>query len=287
MSRVVREVVVILVGALLYFWVRGLMETRTGLAFANADKLIALEQRLGLFREPWLQSHIIVSDWMVRVANGIYIFGHWPVIIGTMSWLLWRHSERFALYRSALLISGAIGLLCFVLVPTAPPRFLPEWGFLDTVSHRSEAYRALQPPAFTNQYAAMPSLHVGWNLLMGIAIVRHARSVVGRSFGLLMPPVMFLSTIATANHYLLDGVVGAMVGLIGLAIAWGMSRSDGPDNDRGARVARQVRSAIESAAHPGPLLGGGHDASLRNTRRPAGTPEAVRSLPAVAPVRMR
>lgn len=239
--RMVREVLVILFGALLYFWVRGLMETRTGIAFANAEKLVALEQRLGIFREPWLQSRIAASDSMVTLANRIYIFGHWPLIIGTMTWLLWRYSERFALYRTALLVSGAIGLLFFVMLPMAPPRFLPEWGFVDTVSHRSGAYRALQPPAFTNQYAAMPSLHVGWNLLMGIAIFRHARSGVGRLFGLLTPPVMYFSTILTANHYVLDGIVGAMAGLIGLAISWAMSRSDWPHSGRGARVARHLR----------------------------------------------
>jgi hypothetical protein len=214
-----REVLVILFGALLYFFVRGLMHTGASLAMAHAEVLMALEQRLGLFREAWLQDQIVDHDWLVTLSNRIYIFGHWPVIVGTMTWLIWRHTEQFARYRSALLMSGAIGIVCFVLLPMAPPRLMVDQGFVDTVTQRSNAYRVLQPPAFTNQYAAMPSLHVGWNLLMGIAIVSCAATWWAKAFGMLMPPVMYLATIVTANHYLLDGIAGAAVALIGLALA--------------------------------------------------------------------
>lgn len=222
--RVVRETLVIALAALLYFWVRGLMHTQIDLAFANAETLIALEQRLGIFHEPWLQDQVLRRDWLVTFANRIYIFGHWPLIAATMTWLIWKHRDQFALYRSALLLSGAIGLICFLFVPMAPPRFMVEQGFVDTVMQNTEAYRVLQPPAFTNQYAAMPSLHVGWNLLMGIAIVRCATSWWVRGFGVLMPVVMYLSTIVTANHYLLDGVAGSAIALLGLALAWQISR---------------------------------------------------------------
>ena len=222
--RVIREALVILLGALLYFFVRGLMETRVALAMANGDGVVAFEREIGLFHEPWLQSLIVGSDWMVAWANRIYIFGHWPVIVLTLIWLVWRHTEQFAVYRTALLISGAIGLVFFVLMPTAPPRLLTDQSFVDTVTQHSHAYRVLQPPSFTNQYAAMPSLHVGWNLLMGIAIVRHAGSRWAKLFGVLMPLVMYLATVLTANHYLLDGIVGSVVALAGLAIAMVISR---------------------------------------------------------------
>jgi hypothetical protein len=150
------------------------------------------------------------------------------MIVGTMVWLIWKHTEHFSVYRSALLFSGAIGLLCFVLLPMAPPRFLADQGFVDTVVQRSNAYRVLQPPAFTNQYAAMPSLHLGWNLLMGIAIVRCASTRWAKAFGVLMPLMMYLATIVTANHYLLDGMAGAGVALIALPLAgWISSRKRG------------------------------------------------------------
>jgi hypothetical protein len=231
-GRVAREVLVILLSVLLYFFVRGLMHAQASLALANAAALIALEQRLGLYHEVWFQSLILGSDWRVDLANRVYIFGHWPVIAGTLSWLIWKHREHFATYRSALLLSGAIGLVFFVLLPMAPPRLMADYGFVDTVTQHSNAYRVLQPPSFTNQYAAMPSLHVGWNLLMGIAIVRHASTRWGRSFGYLMPLVLYLSTVVTANHYLLDGVVGSLVALVGLAIGWHLSRPHGSTQDR-------------------------------------------------------
>ncbi len=227
-ARVVRESLVVLLAALLYFFVRGLMDSQTSLAVANAHDVIALERALGLFHEPWLQQQVIARDWLVTLLNRIYIFGHWPVIIGTLTWLVWKHPGMFARYRSALLLSGAIGLVFFVLLPTAPPRLVPGSGFVDTVTLHSEAYRVLQPPSFTNPYAAMPSLHVGWNLLMGIAIVRHASTRWARWFGYLMPLVMWIATILTANHYIIDGVVGSAVALTGLGIAIWLERRNAP-----------------------------------------------------------
>src|SRR5690606_25674310 len=107
----------------------------------------------------------------------------------------------------------------FILVPMAPPRFLTELGFVDTVMRDTSSYRVLQPPAFTNQYAAMPSLHVGWNLLMGIAIFQSTRHAFWKTFAVLMPLAMYIATILTAYHFVLDGVVGAVVALTGLMIA--------------------------------------------------------------------
>jgi hypothetical protein len=86
----------------------------------------------------------------------------------------------------------------------APPR-LAHLGLVDTVTERSQAYRILQPPAFVNQYAAMPSLHVGWDLLVGLTIVSAASATWLRMVGRLMPVLMAVATVATANHYLLDG----------------------------------------------------------------------------------
>ncbi len=217
--RVVSETAVIVLAALLYFFVRGLMETRVALAFDNADRVIATERALGIFHEPWLQEKVLDTCWLATLANRVYIFGHWPVIAATLGWLIWKHREHFATYRSALLLSGAIGLVFFVMFPVAPPRFLADHGFIDTVTLHTHAYRVLQPPAFTNQYAAVPSLHVGWNLLMGIAIVRHSSSRWAKAFGWTMPLAMWLATVVTANHYLIDGILGSIVALTGLALA--------------------------------------------------------------------
>jgi hypothetical protein len=223
-ARVIRETLVVVLAALLYFFVRGLMHSQAGVAFAHAETLIALEQSLGIFHEPSMQGWVTDARWQTDLANRAYIFGHWPVIALTLAWLVWKRPGAFARYRTAMLLSGAIGLVFFVLLPMAPPRFLTDQGFVDTVTQHSEAYRVLQPPAFTNQYAAMPSLHVGWNLLMGIAIVSQARALWAKAFGWLMPLAMWLATIVTANHYILDGLVGSAVALAGLGLAIWLER---------------------------------------------------------------
>jgi hypothetical protein len=117
-----------------------------------------------------------------------------------------------------MFVSGGIGLFVFALYPVAPPR-LTALGYVDTVTERSEAYRVLQPPAFVNPYAAMPSLHVGWDLLVGLAVASAAGTVLLRWVGRMMPVLMFAAVVLTANHYLVDGVAGAALALLGLAVA--------------------------------------------------------------------
>jgi hypothetical protein len=142
--------------------------------------------------------------------NWIYIWGHWPVIITTLVWLAVQHGPAYRLTRDTMLLSGAIGLVVFALFPVAPPRLM-DIGLVDTVTEYSDAYRVLQPPGFVNQYAALPSLHVGWDLLIGIAIFKCARHVWVRSMGLVLPPLMAVAVVASANHYVVDVLAGVAV----------------------------------------------------------------------------
>ena len=123
-----------------------------------------------------VQAPVAASQTLATAANWIYVWGHWPVIVATMVWLVWRHRDGFRRLRDGMLVSGFLGMAVFVSYPVAPPR-LADLGLVDTVTESSEAYRYLQPPAFVNQYAAMPSLHAGWDLLVGLAIVGAAATV--------------------------------------------------------------------------------------------------------------
>jgi hypothetical protein len=219
----VREVSIIGLFIFFYFFVRGLMDSQESVATANARDLVRFERWLGIFHEVQIQEWALGQRWLVDAVNAVYIYGHWPVLISTLVWLLWRHREMFPVYRSALLLSGAVGLVFFVAFPMAPPRFLPDLGFVDTVTLHTNSYRVLQPPAFTNQYAAMPSLHVGWNLLMGVAIFTLTTNRFWKVFAVVMPLAMYSATILTANHYLLDGVVGSIIALGALGVAWRIS----------------------------------------------------------------
>jgi membrane-associated phospholipid phosphatase len=136
----------------------------------------------------------------------------------TLGWLFVRTPDRFRLLRDAMFISGGIGLLIFALYPVSPPRF-GALEVVDTVSDRSRAYRTLQPPGLINPYAAMPSLHFGWNLLVGVIIWNSTRNRALRAFALVMPLLMAFAVVATANHYVVDVVVGGALALFGLLLA--------------------------------------------------------------------
>jgi len=204
----------------LYYLVRGTVEERVTQAHSTAVRIIELEQNLGLFWETQMQDWVISSRFWIELFNNIYVYAHFPAVVAIGVWLFFWHRRRYVLFRNAFLISGAIGLLIFNLLPTAPPRLLPSfYGFEDTMGAFSAVNYDLQPAAFVNQYAAMPSLHFGWNMLLGIAIWRTSHNPLLRAFAVLMPVAMSLSVIVTANHFILDVFAGAVVGLIGLSIA--------------------------------------------------------------------
>jgi len=208
-----QQVAWVALGIVFYFGVRGQTAGSPEVARDNALDIVRLERRLGIQIEGWLQVPVNASATLEAVANWIYIWGHWPVIIATMVWLLWKHRRVFLRLRDAMMISGGVGMLIFAAYPVMPPR-LVGLGMVDTVTRTSEAYRVLQPPVFTNQYAAMPSLHSGWDLLIGMAIVAAASSVWLRALGFILPMLMALAVVFTANHYILDVVAGVSLVLV-------------------------------------------------------------------------
>ncbi|MGZ4633510.1 MAG: phosphatase PAP2 family protein [Actinomycetes bacterium] len=213
-----REFVLVAVSVVFYFGVRGLTVTNTIQAREHAHAIVAFERRLHVYVEPSIQDVISDSRHLTTLVNWIYIWGHWPVITLTLLWLVMRHPDGYRVTRNAMLLSGLVGLIVFATYPVAPPR-LADIGLLDTVTRYSTAYRWLQPPMFVNQYAAVPSLHVGWDLLMGIALFTYSSHVVIRVIGVLLPALMAFAVIATANHYLLDVALGVALVLLALVAA--------------------------------------------------------------------
>jgi membrane-associated phospholipid phosphatase len=200
-----------------YFGVRALTEGSVSTAVANALDLVRVERRLDLDWEDAIQGVVLGQHALVAAANAIYIWGHWPLLI-VGGFLLFRLGPaEYRRLRTVILISGGLGLIVFALFPVAPPRLAPV-GLLDTVTLHSEAYRRVLPPSYINEYAAMPSFHAGWNLLLGIELFRVSRQVLLRAFGILMPGAMAFSVVATANHYVLDVVAGAAVVIVALLI---------------------------------------------------------------------
>jgi hypothetical protein len=206
-----------------YFTARGFTEADPSRALKHAQAVIDFEQRHHLHDELALQKLVLGHGRVIDVLNWIYIWGHWPVIVAVLIWLLRTHPEPYRLLRNAIFISGAIGIVVFVLYPVAPPR-LAGIGLVDTVTTQSHAYRVLQPPAFVNQYAAIPSLHVGWDLLVGIFVFKYSRRRVTRALGALTPVAMTTAVVLTANHFVIDAMLGALVALVGLGAAVALRR---------------------------------------------------------------
>jgi len=217
-GRFLRETGVLLFAYFAYFLVRGVTEGSFAEAREHAQILVEFEQSLGIFVDPSTQALLLSQTALIKVANWIYVWGHWPVVGGVIIWLFAKRPDAYHVYRNALLISGGIGLILYVTFPAAPPRLI-GMGFADTVFEQSTFAGIMQPNALTNQYAAFPSLHFGWSLLMGIAIMREVRSSRLRLLAPFLPVAMLLSVVITANHYVVDAIAGGMVAIIGLQLA--------------------------------------------------------------------
>ena len=244
-----REAALVAAAMLAYFLVRNLTVGSAEEAFANAERIVDVEQWAHIGWEEDVQASIAGSDFLVMLANWIYIWGHWPVIIGTAIALHRYRPERYHLLRNALFVSGAIGFLFFALFPVAPPRLL-DLGLVDTVTEQSQAYRALQPPGLTNQYAAFPSLHFGWNFVVGIVLLTTTTRIAVRLFAVASPLAMGFAVIATANHFVVDVAAGLLVVLVGLAAAYAIERRRSRKL-HSAPVGRQLASRLSAGGqHP-------------------------------------
>jgi membrane-associated phospholipid phosphatase len=238
--QVPREIGVVVSGVLCYFLVRGVTDESVPVAVRHAHSILSVETEWGINCEQWFQDRVGDSASLTTLMNWIYIWGHWPVIAVTLLWLVLDHPAGYRVTRDAMLLSGAVALVVFAVYPVAPPR-LAGLGMVDTITTYSRSYRLFQPHAFVNQYAAVPSLHVGWDLLIGIALVTYGRHMLLRLIGVLLPLLMAVSVVATANHYAFD--VAAGVALV-LACHWIVIRHHSTQRQPGGR---QLRTAGPSA----------------------------------------
>jgi membrane-associated phospholipid phosphatase len=205
-----------------YQAVRSRADHDVGLAFENARRVADLEQRLGSLWELSLQGAIQSSELVIRLTSWTYWLSQFAVLGLALLWTYLRHNGRFLRFRNTILVANLIGLVGYALMPTAPPRMLPELGFVDTlalfsdVNHSSSAVQAA-----SNPYAAMPSLHAADALIVGIFMAMIVRRPLFKLLWLAWPVWVWFTVMATANHWWLDiaaGIVvaGAAAGLLEL-----------------------------------------------------------------------
>jgi len=212
-----------------YFLVRGGVIDRSGEALQNARGIIEFQRSLGIFVEPAVNAWTLRAPWRVDLFDFVYFWLDFPLIVIIGAVLFWRNRHNYTLLRDALLISGAFALVFYWAFPVAPPRFLPEWGFVDTLQQFAHlSYQAQSLSAFVNPFAAVPSLHVGWSLLVTIVLFRSTRRTSIRFSGMVVLILQSIAVIATANHYLFDATLGVVVSLFALIVAVWLQRTGYP-----------------------------------------------------------
>ncbi len=210
-SDIVRQLVLFGGAYMLYRLVRGLADSRTAVAFQHARELIGFERAAHFFVEPSVQAWAQGSHLLMEASSGLYITAQSSVLVGALLYLYMFHNRSFYFVRNMLMVSMAVALVGYVVFPTAPPRFLPEWGFIDSVSDFTGVpATTASVNALFNPYAAVPSMHVAFALMLGWPLARLARHRAVRVFWLCYPFVIAFVTVATANHFLADAVLGAL-----------------------------------------------------------------------------
>jgi hypothetical protein len=222
--RGLRELALVAIIYAAYDASRFFVEGRQSLAVSNARSLLHLEKALGISGEKTLNLALSAHSAPAVIADYLYATTHYLVTPVVLVWLWRRHRAAYATARTTLAVATVLGLVGFSLLPVAPPRMLP--GFVDTMArYAGDGWWGVDASAprgtghLTNEFAAMPSLHVGWALWCGWQVVRWSRASVVRALGIAYPVVTTVVVVGTANHYLLDAVAGvAVVAVAALAV---------------------------------------------------------------------
>jgi hypothetical protein len=221
-----RELVLLAVMLNLYRYVRYLAKHQTADAFQNAERVMHFERLLGLDFEQPLQQLLLPHHALIAGFNRYYVTVHF---VGTVVFLVWAFVRSLPDYRQIRLVLVAVtlgALAIHVVYPLAPPRMMP--GFVDTmVLYGPNPYNSEAVQSFANQYAAMPSLHIGWALIVAYGVIRISRSRY--RWAIVAHPVLtMLAVTVTANHYWLDGAVAAVLVVWAVAVICRPARAPEP-----------------------------------------------------------
>jgi hypothetical protein len=251
---------IILVGALYgaYELSRGLGDINVNSALAHGRTILHWERLWHLAPERVLNTAVDHVTWIAVAASYFYSVMHYVVTPAVLVWMYRKHREQYGPARTALAFSTILGLFGYLLLPTAPPRMLAHSGLHDTLAATSgygwwggEGSVPRGLGALTNQFAAMPSLHVGWAIWCGVLIAMYAQRWWVRTLGVLYPITTTLVVMATGNHYLLDALAGAVTMAAGAGLMLLLrSRTKGtlaPRDTLQDVVAGRSRAAVRAA----------------------------------------
>jgi membrane-associated phospholipid phosphatase len=214
-TDVIRQLLLFAGAYLVYQLVRGLVSGvggETYKPFGDATKIIGLERTLHVFIEPSVQAWASSVHWVMDIADWTYLNAHYVVTIGALVFIYLRRNDSFYFIRNMFMIAMAIALVGYALYPTAPPRLMPEWGFTDSVAQFLGTPHVEDGPgkALLNFYAAVPSMHVCFAVMIGLPMTRLVKRWWARFLWCLYPLFITFVVVATGNHYLTDVFLGAL-----------------------------------------------------------------------------
>lgn len=240
-----------------YRYTRGWVNTpeSAATAFENARDLISVERSLSIFIEPGVQALVAGERWILDGASWMYINAQTSVTLGALIWIYLFRNKSFYFVRNMFLTAFFLALVGYVLYPAAPPRFFPEWGFYDAVEDFTNIPQdSVTIDALFNPYAAVPSMHVGFALMIGWPLSVLCRRKPVRIFWRVYPLIVTFVIVVTANHFLADAFLGALTAGVGAIVALLLAQlrpvwafRGAPDDDEPARPA-EPSAATEPAA---------------------------------------
>src|SRR3954454_22470898 len=195
----------------LYRIVRGLVDGHANVAFQHARAIVDFERGLHTFIERDVQIWAINHRVFIDAANWMYVNSHFVVTTTFLIWLYVARNHAYYFVRNMFIVAMVLALIGYVVFPTAPPRFLPEWGFQDTVADYFGPGASQTAGVLYNPYAAMPSMHVAFALMIAVPAFQLVRHRWLKALWLFYPLLVTFVVISTGNHFWFDGAVGAAV----------------------------------------------------------------------------
>jgi membrane-associated phospholipid phosphatase len=223
-----RQVLLFVCAYLGYQVVRGLIDGNdVAKATWNATKVIDLERALHVFIEPSVQAWALHVHWVIDIADWTYLNAHYVVTFGALLFIYLRRNDSFYFVRNMFMIAMLIALIGYAVYPTAPPRLMPEWGFTDAIQLFTGVTAEKGPSsALLNLYAAIPSMHVCFALMIGLPMARLVKHRPAQIAWCVYPVFISFVVIATGNHYLTDVFLGAVTAAVsGLLAAHLLARA--------------------------------------------------------------
>jgi hypothetical protein len=255
-----KEALIVAVFYAVYSWTRNQFGSNTiaadgvpEAAFTNAERIIRWESAMGLFHEQAVQELFLPYRWFIQFWNTYYGTAHFIVTLIVFAVLFWKRPAVFPQWRNSLAVMTALGILGFAFFPLMPPRLLDEpcpkdatrnevefggaciesdlrgddgFGFTDTLAEFGGpwSFESDGMASISNQYAAMPSLHIGWSTWCAFAMWPLLRRRWSKAAWLLYPIATWFCIVVTANHFWIDGVGGLVVFALGSLVGWGLHR---------------------------------------------------------------